>query len=365
MRSRLGALIGLLALAVPAADAVPADEPAAFPLEDVDGLLEAWEGKGASGVVYISRDGSTLYEKGFGSASCDAAEAVTPDHVFMIGSITKVLTGLLAYVLAERGVLDLSDPVGRYLPSLAAGVGGELGAVTLQQLIDHTGGLPDLIDSQGRPVPYRVEYDYEPVSRDELVARASRAKLEFEPGSQTRYSNLGYQLLAAIFEVASGRSYEELLRQHVYEPAGMDATDFTFADARAMVFADGCLPGGRRWGNPVDDGMWGAEGPSWNLKGAGGLLSTARSLARLFDGIGDSVYFESQPAGEAYRSARLRYSERRHQNVMGPAGSNGIFNAVAVWLDGDRTSFVLLTNRADHQAENGMLRELLQLFPVR
>ncbi len=352
-------LLGLLVSAASTGPALAADKAPQDPVHGLDRLLENWTDAGASGIIYISRDSSTLYEKGFGSASCDGAEPVTAEHHFMIGSITKELTRLLGYVLAERGVLDLSHPVRRYLPELES----DVGTVSLQQLIDHSSGLPDLIDARGRPVAYRVESDYEPVSRAELVARAARTELEYEPGSKSEYSNLGYQLLAAVYEIASGRSFEELLRLYIFEPASMEATGFTFEDAPAREFADGCLIDGTHWGNPIDDRMWGAEGPSWNLKGAGGLLSTAGSLARFFEGIGNGVYFESEAGSEAYRSARLQHSERRGQGVMGPAGSNGIFNAVAVWLDGDRMSFVLFTNRARHQAENGMLREVLRLFP--
>ena len=315
--------------------------------------------EGASGFLRISLGDEVLLQSGFGSASCDGQEVITPDHLFMIGSITKDLTQLLAFVLEEKGVFSFDDTVADLLP----GFEGEIGQVTLQQLLDHTGGLPDLIDSEGQPVPYTVEYDYEPVTRAEIIRRAELAELIFEPGTNEEYANLGYQLLAAIYEVATDETYPDLLRRYVYHPAGMTGTDFWFADTEARPVVDGCRRDNARWGNPLDDAMWGEAGPSWNLIGAGGLLSTTDSLNKFLAGIGDGVYFESPEQAEKYRTARLVYSERMGQRIMGPAGSNGIFNAVAYWAEDDRLSVIMFTNRAAHPAEGGLVQEVLVMFP--
>jgi CubicO group peptidase (beta-lactamase class C family) len=158
-------------------------------------------------------------------------------------------------------------------------------------------------------------------------------------------------------------TYPDLLRRHVYNAANMKDTDFWFPDSDLRSFADGCREHDKYWGNPIDAGMWGESGPSWNLIGAGGLLSTADSLGRFFDGIGSGVYFDDPEQLEKYKSSRMAFSERRQQRVMGPAGSNGIFDAVAFWADSDRFSVILMTNRADHPAEDGLIQDILGLFP--
>ena len=328
-------------------------------IQAVSDRLAQAAGDGASGVLRISLGGTVLLEQGFGSASCEDDETVTPAHVFMIGSITKEFTRVLGFVLEEKQILSLDDTVSEILPDFR----GPIGRVTMRQLLDHTGGLPDLIDRDGNPVPYTVEYDYEPVSRDELISRAERAELISEPGDNEQYSNLGYQLLAAIYEVAAGATYPDLLRRHVYAPAEMQDTDFWFSDPQGRAFADGCRTGGERWGNPIDDKMWGERGPSWNLIGAGGLLSTAESLGRFFEGIGNGVYFDDPEQLERYKSSRMAFSERRQQRIMGPGGSNGIFNAVGFWTDGDRFNVILMTNRADHLAEGGLIQDIVGSFP--
>ncbi len=328
-------------------------------LENVRDLINQASSEGASGVLRIAHRGEVLIEAGFGSASCSVDEAVTPAHVFMIGSITKEFTRILAFVLEENGQISVDQTVSQVLPDFE----GPIGSVTLRQILDHTGGLPDLVDQDGRPIPYRVENDYQPLGRDQLLARAERVQLISQPGETEQYSNLGYQLLAATYEVATGKTYPELLRRHVFEPANMQDAGFWFSDGKRRSFADGCLAGGRRWGNPIDDNMWDASGPSWNLAGAGGLLSTAASLAGFFEGISAGVYFDDPDQLERYKASRMVFSNRRQQRVMGPSGSNGIFDAVAFWADRDRFSVILMTNRADHRGEDGLIRDILRLFP--
>jgi len=322
--------------------------------------LSVAENDGASGILRITQNGEVLFESGFGSASCSLNEEVTPSHVFMIGSITKELTSVLGFVLEEKGYLSFDKTVSDYIPDFR----GEIGEVKISQLLHHTGGVPDLIDALGRPVPYSVDYDYLPVDRDDLIERAKLAKLIFEPGEREEYSNLGFQLLAAVYEVVIGENYQALLHQYIFEPAGMTDTGYWFDDGVERQFADGCRVGGSHWGNPIDDSMWVSTGPSWNLIGAGGLLSTAESLGLFFEGISDDVYFQSTAQSERYKDDRMVYSDSREQRVMGSAGSNGIFNAVAFWADRSRFNIVLVTNRADHQAEDHLFRDILKIFPA-
>ena len=351
--------VAFILACTPAPSAVDSSVEGSFGARLAERLSEAEE-DGASGVLRITQGGEVLFEGGFGSASCTETEEVTVSHIFMIGSITKELTQVLGYVLEERGLLKFEGTVSDYIPDFY----GEIGDVEIGQLMRHTGGLPDLIDESGQPVPYSIDYDYLPVSRDELLERAQLAKLVFEPDSREEYSNLGYQLLAAVYEEVTDESYEALLRQYIFKPAGMSDTDFVFRDNSSRLFADGCQAGDLHWGNPVDDTMWNSDGPSWNLKGAGGLLSTAESLGLFFEGIGNGVYFQSAAQSERYKDDRMVYSDSREQRVMAPAGSNGIFNAAAFWADRSKFSIILMTNRADHQAEDQLFRDVLKVFPA-
>lgn len=313
--------------------------------ESLESYFTQIEREGAAGVVLVAVGDDARYRRGFGSAECDGEPAMTADHLVMMGSITKELTQLLTYVLAEEEKLAFDDPIGKYFPRLPERVA----AITVRQVVDHTAGLPDLVDADGHPVPYTVEYDYIPVSRDEMIARAGKTELLFEPGEREEYSNLGYNLLGALLEIAGGETYEELLATRIFEPAGMAHTGYFFPDWAELPFADGCRRGAR-WGSPLVDGMWGEGGPSWNLKAAGGLLTTVDDLARWLGALGASRFLGPE-MHRKYLDERLVHSKLFDQRVMGPAGSNGIFNAVAYWAESSDLRVVVVTTRSDFQAE--------------
>lgn len=345
-------LIPALALAAPV---VAMGQPADPLAETLDAYIDEIEAEGAAGVVLVARGDEPRFRRGFGHADCAGTTAMTADHVVMMGSITKELTRLLVYILAEEGKLAFHDPIGAHLSRLPP----HLSAITVEQLVFHTAGLPDLIDELGRAVPYTVEYDYLPVSRTQLLERASKVELLFAPGSGEEYSNLGYNLLGAVLEIASGESYERLLASRVFDKAGMTDTGYWYADGRRRSFAEGCRPGGERWGSPVADGMWGPDGASWNLKAAGGLLTIVDDLARWLGALGDGRLLHPKMQ-RRYLDERLVASSRRGERVMGPAGSNGIFNAVLYWAETSDLRIAVVTSRSDHRAErDGISRRVI------
>ena len=238
-----------------------------------------------------------------------------------------------------------TDPIGKYFPTLPAAIA----SITVGQLVFHTAGLPDLIDAGGNPVPYSIEYDYVPVSRDEMLARTAKTRLIFSPGEREEYSNLGYNLLGALLEIASEETYEELLETRIFAPAEMTRTGYYFPDWKTLPFADGCRPDSR-WGSPLVDGMWTADGPSWNLKAAGGLLTTVDDLARWFGALGAGRFLGPEMQSR-YLDDRLVHSKLFDQRAMGPAGSNGIFNAVAYWAESSDLRVVVVTTHSGFQAE--------------
>ena len=346
-------LITALVLFAPSATAAPLAD---LVTEALDAYFDEIQTGGAAGVVLVAQRDETLFRRGFGHADCMGTTSMTADHVVMMGSITKEFTQLLSYVLVDEGKLAFRDPIGSYLPGLPP----KMAAITVEQLVSHTAGLPDLIDEHGRPVPYTVGYDYVPVSRAQLIERAARAELIFPPGSREQYSNLGYNLLGAVLEIASAESYERLLASRIFDKAGMTDTGYRYDDQRRRSFAEGCGPGGERWGSPLLDGMWGPEGASWNLKAAGGLLTTVDDLALWFGGLGAGRFLGPE-IQRRYLDERLVDSQTRGQRVMGPAGSNGIFNAVAYWAESSDLRIVVVTSRSDHQAESeGIARRVIR-----
>src|SRR5207237_707820 len=187
-----------------------------------------------------------------------------PASVVQIGSNTKDLTLVALLQFAERGLLDLDDTLGTFFIGAPADKRG----ITLRQIIRHRAGFPLALGG-----------DFEASSREQLVERAMRAPLLFTPGSQERYSNPGYALLAAIIEQKSGQTYDEYVRDHILAPLGLHDTGFLLPRFDTTRLAHG-------YARDRDMGTMlakphAADGPYWNLRGNGGMLSTGHDMAAL------------------------------------------------------------------------------------
>ncbi|NNL89040.1 MAG: beta-lactamase family protein [Marinicaulis sp.] len=316
----------------------------------LDFVITPLEAEGASGVVFVTNGDQEAYARAFGFADCANKIPMTLNHVISIGSITKELVNVAAFGLVDESVIFWDDAVSKWIADWPAEK-----AITIRQLSTHTSGLPDIVDENGAPIPFTPEYDFAPVTREEMIDRARASKLLFEPGTQERYSNLGFALYAAILENAVGQPIEGILRKRIFEPAGMMQTGYVVPDWTMSNFAEGCRADRSRWGSPLPDGRWMEDGPGWNLRGNGGLYSTARDMARYMGGLG-AKKFLSDAADQSWRDKRLVFVKSANARGFGPAGGNGITNTVIFWLeedaDGNDLRVVIMTTDASHQAES-------------
>jgi CubicO group peptidase (beta-lactamase class C family) len=219
---------------------------------------------GASGTVVAVRGRRIVACKGFGFADHAARVAADCDTVYDIGSLAKQFTAAAVLKLEMLGRLDVHDRVGRWLGSVPP----DKADITVEQLLIHTSGL---VGSLGD--------DYDRLTRRQLVTRALASPLRTPPGTAHHYSNVGYSLLAVIIERASGTSYERFLSRRLFRPAQMTLTGYVLPRWGRADVAVEYDARGKAQGRPFDH-PWAASGPWWNLRGNGGLLSTARDLAR-------------------------------------------------------------------------------------
>lgn len=177
-----------------------------------------------AGGVLVGQNGRILFQNAYGLAS---RELDVPNRVntrFNLGSINKMLTTVSILQLMEAGKLTLEDPVAKWLPgALRDDVASK---VRIRHLLTHTSGLGDFLFlpemQRLSPTQFRSIADY--------LARVKNDTLRFEPGSSWAYSNTGFLLLGAIVEKASGKEYEDYVREHVFAPAGMTDTDWPYFD---------------------------------------------------------------------------------------------------------------------------------------
>ncbi len=314
-------------------------------LTEINATLKTLEDQGFSGAVLLAKDGKPVLRRGIGPMDRSAAVPMTPEIGFDIGSITKVFTSAAIFRLEQEGKLRLSDPVSKYFRNAPA----DKSNITILQLVTHSSGMADLLGENGIWIKdYTGDYDYTPVTRDEIVHRAFQSKLLFDPGTSNKYSNTGYSILAAIIEVASGQSYEKYVHDKILKPAGMEKTGYMIPKWKKQELAVGYSKG-VSWGTPLDH-KWLADGPSWNLRGNGGMISTVDDLLKWSAALKNDRVLGPRER-EAFFDAMNVKKNKRGVRTMGAAGSNDVFSSVFLWvLDEDRL-IVIFSNQSQFAAE--------------
>lgn len=187
-------------------------------------LLETGDPPGMS--VVVVKDGAVVYAKGFGEADGPRQLAATPDTAYRWWSITKVFTAVAIMQLNEQGLVDLDVPVADYLPSFQVRYpSAATRPITIRDLLTHSSGLPDA----GQEILGWIHFEGDAhADQSELLARTlpQYSGLLAAPGEHGRYTNIGYMVLAAVIEEATGQGYEDYVSAQILEPLGMSFTGF-------------------------------------------------------------------------------------------------------------------------------------------
>jgi CubicO group peptidase (beta-lactamase class C family) len=193
-----------------------------------------------------------------GVADIDRNVPVTPDQLFQIGSISKSLVALCLFRLAGQGRLDLDADMATVLPGAPLPV-----PVTVRQLLDHSGGLPD-------DAP--------------LFPRVTNNMLwtGFTPGTGFSYSNVGYDLLGQLVAQLTGKTYAAAVSELVLVPLGMTHAESVIRTADRARYAVGYMP--LRYNLPYFPGDQWAPGPWFDADiPAGSIAATPADMLRYLD----------------------------------------------------------------------------------
>lgn len=174
------------------------------------------ESGGFRGAIQLTKDGRTLFSRGFGEANSALSAANTVDTPFHIGSAGKMFTAVLISQFIAEGLLKKETTVGEVIPDYPSEEVRD--NVTVEMLLTHQAGLGTFFQSPGF-----VNGATYPNAQSEISVYGEEP-LFFEPGTSYRYSNAGFSLLAAMLERASGVVFSELVRDRVLERAGMSHT---------------------------------------------------------------------------------------------------------------------------------------------
>lgn len=190
-------------------------------VSQVDEYIDAYvKLKKFSGSVLIAKDNEILVNKGYGMANYEHDVPNMPYTKFRIGSVTKQFTAMAIMMLQERGLLNLDDTLDQYVPDFMNG-----DKITIHHLLTHTSGI-ETIDK----FPSFMGSGMLPWLPENSIELIKAEALEFEPGSEFRYSNSGYILLGHIIEKVSGESYPEFVGENIFDVLGMKNSDYDHYD---------------------------------------------------------------------------------------------------------------------------------------
>jgi CubicO group peptidase (beta-lactamase class C family) len=212
----------------------------------LDGVIDAAlaERRLVGGVVLVARNGALAFGRAAGLADREAGAPMRRDTIVRFASLTKPIVSVAALALAEAGVIDLADPVTRFLPEFRPRTAdGQAPEITLRHLLTHTSGLTyDFLEppeSAYHATGISNGFDVPGVAMADNLKRIAAWPLSFPPGAAWNYS-VSTDVLGAALAAAAGESLPALTRRLVTGPLGMTDTDFTAVDpARlAVAYAD-------------------------------------------------------------------------------------------------------------------------------
>ena len=302
-----------------------------------------------NGTALVAENGKIIYKNGYGLANMEWGIRNTPETRFRLGSITKQFTALLTLQLVEQGKIKLDAKISDYLPDYRQDVGKQ---VTIHHLLTHTSGipsytgLPNFFENVSRN-PYKV---------DEFVKKYASGDLQFEPGAKYVYNNSGYFLLGAIIERVTGKAYEQVLKEKIFDPVGMKNTGYDHHDPLIQKRASGYLatPDGYRNAPYLDMSIPYAAGSMYSTVEDLYLWDQALYTDKLISAQSKELMFkpflENYAYGFVVTNASFKHKDQPVQVIRHGGGING-FSTILERFTKDKNLIVILDNTSSRNVE--------------
>jgi CubicO group peptidase (beta-lactamase class C family) len=307
--------------------------------------------------VAVIEDGEVTYSLSWGTETVGGSVPYTENSRGRLASASKVLSGLTFLSMAEDGLLDLTASLGDLDPEVPE----RFAALPVWRILNHTSGLPMIV----------IKPEFQNLSEADMLAFTSEDILrligddpvDFAPGEGWHYQQSGYGLLAWALEKKTGRSFADLMREHVLDPAGMDDTAFGDPDTIAPAYT------GENGGLKPQPGIFIRP-----LLAAGGMDTTGEDLIALVTALQEgkivsraTLERELLKPEQLYRVGRdaegegygLATTIARHGKVwsMGHSGGGGL--ADIRYAPDENVAIVVLTNRAGGTGIASEIAEIL------
>jgi CubicO group peptidase (beta-lactamase class C family) len=191
-------------------------------LQTIDQILRPLVTAGSPGLaVVVLKNGEAVFQRGYGLASLETRAAIGADTDFRLASFTKQFTATCVMLLAHDGKLSYDDTLTKLFPEFPP-YGS---TITVRMLLTHTSGLKDYENLYAAQFPGVEDRKIPQIKDPQILGLMEKQRsTDFPPGTQWRYSNSGYAMLAMIVEKVSGKPFGDFLRERIFAPLGMKHT---------------------------------------------------------------------------------------------------------------------------------------------
>ncbi len=332
-----------------------AQHPKALQFEEI---LRTHQPGNLVGGVLLAIDERGMWQGAAGLASIEPQIQMATCHRFLIASISKVFSAVLAHALVDEGVWGLDDPIRGYLPADTVDKIDNADQVSIRQLLDHTAGIADY---------YTLQYELDRFNQidnqwtqEDVLGYIMGKKATHAPGETYAYSNGNYLLLGILLERVTGQKLGDLYDQYIFEPLGLSSAYYSGFESP--------IPSGtaQGYGQLYQRGMVNSQSLYQDeLKMAdGGIAINAKDLATFYRALGSgqlmsasswaamSDWFElpedyqDDTLGQSKNGAGLEYFETPYGPAYGHTGAVDGFLSIAMHYPESNKTLIWLINEA-------------------
>lgn len=304
---------------------------------EVDNLFKDYRAAGKPGAsVMVIKEGDPVLIRTYGLASLEGQEPVRTFTNFRLASVTKQFTATAVLMLVAEGKLALDESIRQYFPEFPAFTG----EITIRQLLQHTSGIEDYEPIYGDAYPEQI------LDRGVVEIISLTEGTYFPPGTEYRYSNSGYAILAILVEDVSGQSFPKFLNQRIFAPLGM-------VNTVAYRRGENDVPN-RALGYTVDgDLVEETDQSAWSaVVGDGGIYSSLEDLFLWDQALYDNDLLPAELWAAAWTPGKEDYGfgwriddYKGHRRLHHSGSTSGFRNFMQRFPEEELT-VIVLTNRA-------------------
>ena len=309
----------------------------------VDSLLADYDlAQGPGACVLIIYQGDVVFSKGYGLADLSVETLISIETNFRLASISKQFTAMCIMIINSRGQLDFDQKLTDFFPDFPS-YGN---TISIRHMLHHTSGLRDYFGIISDTVKKQLR------DQDVLDLMMAENSTYYNPGSEYRYSNSGYALLALIVEHISGQSFADFLNENIFLPLDMLGT-VAYEDGISTVF-------NRAYGYTFSNDIYRLNDQSLTsaVLGDGGIYSSTADMVSWDQALYKVQLVPSDVLKEAFISGTLNSGAKigygfgwvldtyLYRKRVSHTGSTTGFKNVYQRYPNERLSIIVLTNRS-------------------